>query len=452
MALLPELLIEIISHIATPANDLAYSLPPANRKALYVLCLTSAACRSIALPHLYRRIYIQMASQIPSLQQGTHIKKHTRTLAVGPLSFEPEIAQLVCGLLATLSSSLERLLISCWGGQTDAERSALAGCSGLQEFILPRESNFWGLYTASDQGLHMTLPRSWVGIRRLSLYRVHLEDFLLAQGHFPQLESLCLSDCWLPTSGQVSPAFTRFVRELSGSRQVFFMVYTEEAGLAKELIRALRAVIGDNEVVFGLRVVNLIEERFKGGIPEIRNTRDALIVFEAVRMGILPLIRRRLNVDEGKEFIQDGAVFVWEEYDFIQGVDGSGGSFQRWTDRMKWSQSKVEGPFLYYEEKVDLPPGAEKVHPSFHAKSRTRPVKPDGMTKQTFSATALFTDPSAPKTKKPRKWHLTTYFRRSTWPTLPTIESDPDLKDITIVDGMFETKGLRPGTHTAFQS
>jgi len=207
--------------------------------------------------------------------------------------------------------------------------------------------------------------------------------------------------------------------------------------------------------------MSLFTPNFKFGDPiekptheclQIRNTHDAAIVFEAVRLGKLPLIRRRLNVEECREFIKEGAVFVWEEYDFIQGVDGSGGSFQRWTDRMKWSQSKVEGAFLYYEEKIDLPPGAEKMHPSFHAKSRTRPIKPDGMTKQTFSATALFPDEHAPPTKKPRKWHLTTYFRRGTWQNLPTIESDPDLKDIAIVEGMFETKGLRIGTTTAFMS
>jgi len=199
------------------------------------------------------------------------------------------------------------------------------------------------------------------------------------------------------------------------------------------------------------RFSNAIEEPTHACL-QIRNSADAAIVFEAVRVGTLPLIRRRLNQQECGDFIKEGAVFVWEEYDFMQSIDGGSGSFQRWTDRMKWSQSKVEGPFLYYEEKIDLPPGAEKVHPSFHAKSRSRPVKPDGMTKQTFSAIALFADPHAPPSKKPRKWHLTTYFRRSNWETLPTIESDPVLKDVAVVEGMFETKGLRLGTREAFMS
>jgi len=266
----PELLIVIIDHVATPSHDLAYVLPPANRKALCALCLVSNTCRTLALPHLYQRIYVQTASQIPLLlQSSAYLRKHTRTLAVGPLSFEPEIAQYVCDLLAAVSGSLERLLISCWGGQTEAERSALAECSGLQEFILPREHHYWGLYTPSDQGLHMTLPSSWMGIRRLSLYRIHLDDFLLALSHFPHLESLCLSDCWLPI-GDIPPAFTRFVTELVGLKQIFFMVYTEEASTARDLVRTLRQLTGDKaDMVFGLRVVNLIEERFKGGIPGV---------------------------------------------------------------------------------------------------------------------------------------------------------------------------------------
>ncbi|KZT60781.1 hypothetical protein CALCODRAFT_480443 [Calocera cornea HHB12733] len=268
----PELLIVIIGHLAVPTYDLAYSLPPANRRTLTSLCLVSDSCRSVALPHLYRRIFVQTAGQIPILlRSAAYLRKHTRSLAVGPLSFEPEIAQHVCDLLTAVSGSVERLLIGCWGGQTDAERAALASCTSLQEFILPREHHYWGLYTPSDQSLHMTLPSSWIGIRRLSLYRIHLDDFLLALAHFPNLESLCLSDCWLPVgAGPIPPAFTRFVTELAGLRQIFFMVYTEEAYDARGLIKTLRELIGEKaDVVLGLRVVNLIEERFKGGIPGV---------------------------------------------------------------------------------------------------------------------------------------------------------------------------------------
>ncbi|KZP00236.1 hypothetical protein CALVIDRAFT_595623 [Calocera viscosa TUFC12733] len=268
----PELLIVIIDHVATPTYDLAYSLPPANRRTLYALCLVSATCRSLALPHLYQRIFVQTAAQIPSLlRQSAHLQKHTRSLAVGALSFEPEISRHVCDLLSTVSGSVERLLISCWGGQTDAERAALASCTGLQEFILPREHHYWGLYTPSDQSLHMTLPSTWGAIRRLSLYRIHLDDFLLALTNFPYLESLCLSDCWLPVgTDQTPPSFIRFVTQLAGLKQVFFMVYTEEACLARDVIRTLRELTGNKAgVVFGLRIVNLIEERFKGGIPGV---------------------------------------------------------------------------------------------------------------------------------------------------------------------------------------
>ena len=57
---------------------------------------------------------------------------------------------------------------------------------------------------------------------------------------------------------------------------------------------------------------------------DIRSVRDATIVFEAVRLGILPLLDRRLSAAE-RDSLHSGNVFVWEEGEHKQGLE-------RWTD------------------------------------------------------------------------------------------------------------------------
>lgn len=52
--------------------------------------------------------------------------------------------------------------------------------------------------------------------------------------------------------------------------------------------------------------------------PDLRDARDAHVVFEAVRLGILPLITRRLTASE-REQLTSGNVFVWEEAEHKQG-------------------------------------------------------------------------------------------------------------------------------------
>lgn len=48
-----------------------------------------------------------------------------------------------------------------------------------------------------------------------------------------------------------------------------------------------------------------------GGV-QIRTTTDARIIFHAVRHGILPMVKRRLDAEERRS-IRAGDVFVWEE-------------------------------------------------------------------------------------------------------------------------------------------
>ena len=51
---------------------------------------------------------------------------------------------------------------------------------------------------------------------------------------------------------------------------------------------------------------------------DLRDARDAHIVFEAVRLKILPLITRRITAIE-REQVVSGNVFVWEEAEHKQG-------------------------------------------------------------------------------------------------------------------------------------
>ena len=79
-------------------------------------------------------------------------------------------------------------------------------------------------------------------------------------------------------------------------------------------------------------------ETFRG---KIDTTNDALLLFEACRLGILKRVPRRLSEAERSTFVQSGAVFVWDE-------DESG--IRRWTDGHSWSPSRIHGSFLLYKE------------------------------------------------------------------------------------------------------
>lgn len=87
----------------------------------------------------------------------------------------------------------------------------------------------------------------------------------------------------------------------------------------------------------------------------IRDSRDAHIVLEAVRHGVLQRIERRLNEGERSMFIRSGAVFVWEESDEETGI-------KRWTDGRMWTQSRAKDPFLFYEVSSRVPVIRENIH------------------------------------------------------------------------------------------
>jgi len=72
----------------------------------------------------------------------------------------------------------------------------------------------------------------------------------------------------------------------------------------------------------------------------IESVNDALLVFEACRLGILRRVQRRLSEKE-RQTLRSGSVYVWDE-------EESG--MRRWTDGRTWSPSRVLGCFLTYRE------------------------------------------------------------------------------------------------------
>ncbi|KAL0089969.1 Gti1/Pac2 family-domain-containing protein [Phycomyces blakesleeanus] len=78
-------------------------------------------------------------------------------------------------------------------------------------------------------------------------------------------------------------------------------------------------------------------ETFHGFID---TTADTLLIFEACRQGILPMINRRLQERE-RGAVCSGTVFVFDEKE---------SGIKRWTDGMVWSPSRILGNFLIYRE------------------------------------------------------------------------------------------------------
>ncbi|TDL20790.1 hypothetical protein BD410DRAFT_725210 [Rickenella mellea] len=175
----------------------------------------------------------------------------------------------------------------------------------------------------------------------------------------------------------------------------------------------------------------------------VRDTRDAQIVFEAVRRGVLKSVSRRLNAAERSAFIQSGAIFVWEEsHDKLVA--------ERWVDGCKWNPSRMREPFLFYEEKVTNKASNDAIY-----RMRRRELlgfydgtsgstgstshlfdctahRPGGLIKQHFSDWVLDSPDSSP-----RRWHLMAYFTDADLQSLPTIDNDPTLRTITIPAGVY---------------
>ena len=174
----------------------------------------------------------------------------------------------------------------------------------------------------------------------------------------------------------------------------------------------------------------------------VRTPADAIILFEACRLGLLPRVQRRLSEKE-RQSIKSGSVFVWDERE---------AGMRRWTDGKSWSASRVSGSFLTYRE-MEGKRGGNSFGPPLAAVARAGKTpestrgsdseldmggedgpdgyryKPDGLMKQSFSIT----------TSSGNHLHLISYYSRShpsaSGLTSPT--SDPALRHIRPQKGMY---------------
>ncbi|KAF1916419.1 Gti1/Pac2 family-domain-containing protein [Ampelomyces quisqualis] len=167
----------------------------------------------------------------------------------------------------------------------------------------------------------------------------------------------------------------------------------------------------------------------------VRTPNDAIILFEACRLGILPRVQRRLSEKERQQ-IKSGSVFVWDERE---------AGMRRWTDGKSWSASRVSGSFLTYREMegkrggsaLPTAPAAKRASGKSPEGSATGEsdgegpdgyrYKPDGLMKQSFSIT----------TSSGQHLHLISYYSRSNSNNLPQPTNDAQLRHIRPPKNMY---------------
>ncbi|KXX80721.1 cAMP-independent regulatory protein pac2 [Madurella mycetomatis] len=169
----------------------------------------------------------------------------------------------------------------------------------------------------------------------------------------------------------------------------------------------------------------------------VRTPVDAIKLFEACRIGLLPRVQRRLSEKE-RQAIRSGSVFVWDERE---------AGMRRWTDGKSWSASRVSGSFLTYREMEgkrgnafggprrhagktpDSGRGSDEDHDDGEPDGYR--YKADGLMKQSFSIT----------TSAGEHLHLISYYARGQH-NLPQPSTDPHLKNITPPKGMYPESSL----------
>jgi len=170
----------------------------------------------------------------------------------------------------------------------------------------------------------------------------------------------------------------------------------------------------------------------------VRSPADAIILFEACRIGLLPRVQRRLSEKE-RSTIKSGSIFVWDERE---------AGMRRWTDGKSWSASRVSGSFLTYREMEGKRGGNGLTAPLFSGNTaktngesppdmqdlaEAEPdgyrYKPDGLMKQSFSIT----------TSSGQHLHLISYYSRTaaTAQNLLQPSQDPQLRHIRPEKGMY---------------
>ncbi|KAJ5601875.1 hypothetical protein N7510_011409 [Penicillium lagena] len=171
----------------------------------------------------------------------------------------------------------------------------------------------------------------------------------------------------------------------------------------------------------------------------VRTPADAIILFEACRIGLLPRVQRRLSEKE-RQSIRSGSVFVWDERE---------AGMRRWTDGKSWSASRVSGSFLTYRE-MEGKRGGGSVSQNSGSRGGKTPesrgsdedrgdgtdegpdgyrYKPDGLMKQSFSIT----------TSTGQHLHLISYYSRS-HPSASNLQqptTDPALRHVRPQKGLY---------------
>lgn len=173
----------------------------------------------------------------------------------------------------------------------------------------------------------------------------------------------------------------------------------------------------------------------------VKTPADAIKLFEACRIGLLPRIQRRLSEKE-RQSIKSGSVFVWDERE---------AGMRRWTDGKSWSASRVSGSFLTYREMEGKRGGGSFAPPPVRQRMGGKTpdsgrgsdedadmdgdgpdgyrYKPDGLMKQSFSIT----------TSSGQHLHLISYYARHHPNSHELLQptSDPMLRHIVPVKGMY---------------
>ncbi|KAK8030840.1 Gti1/Pac2 family protein [Apiospora arundinis] len=181
----------------------------------------------------------------------------------------------------------------------------------------------------------------------------------------------------------------------------------------------------------------------------VRTPADAIKLFEACRLGLLPRVQRRLSEKE-RQSIRSGSVFVWDERE---------AGMRRWTDGKSWSASRVSGSFLTYREMEGKRGSGFGSNSTSSRRSNGRTpdgrlsdedpdgepegyrYKADGLMKQSFSIT----------TQQGQHLHLISYYSRPHpgTPDLPQPSSDPQLRHIVPAKGMYPESSLHDATPPA---
>ncbi|KAK3321610.1 Gti1/Pac2 family-domain-containing protein [Apodospora peruviana] len=173
----------------------------------------------------------------------------------------------------------------------------------------------------------------------------------------------------------------------------------------------------------------------------VKSPADAIKLFEACRLGLLPRVQRRLSEKE-RHAIRSGSVFVWDERE---------AGMRRWTDGKSWSASRVAGSFLTYREMEgkrgngfgsgggggrrqagrtpDSGRGSDE-DPEPEGPDGYK-YKTDGLMKQSFSIT----------TSNDQHLHLISYYSRASG-DLPSPQTDPQLRNVIPAKGMYPESSL----------